>query len=249
MSVNSVISTRRVLNRELKKIGFLDFLNNYHKKKGKRNPMAELQIELKLSLQIPENGLSINNVLHQLRKFMAQLFFAILEAIFSAVEYRAIEVLQAAFPGRYVRNGLRAKPRQIRTAYGLFRYRLARVLDKERKKTFSPLSQTMGLPAYRRNMEDSAEGGIGLVCYLSYGKSVKEIDRILGTEMSKSALHREVQRFGQEICRWPDMKKIPYRYLMVDGTKVRLQETDDKGHGKKVEMRFRVGFSRGEAEV
>ena len=39
--------------------------------------MAELQIELKLSLQIPENGLSINNVLYQLRKFMAKLFFAI----------------------------------------------------------------------------------------------------------------------------------------------------------------------------
>ncbi|MBA7563060.1 hypothetical protein ES708_04713 [subsurface metagenome] len=201
MSVNPVISTRRVLNTELKKIGFLDFLNNYHKKKGKRNPMAELQIELKLSLQIPENGLGINNVLYQLRKFMAQLFFAILEAIVSAVEHRAIDVLQAAFPGRYVRNGLRAKPRQIRTAYGLFRYRLARVLDKETKKTLSPLSQAIGLPAYRRNMEESAEGGVGLVCHVSYGKSVREIDRILGTEMSKSALHREVQRFGREICR------------------------------------------------
>ena len=131
---------------------------------------------------------------------MAQLFFAILEVIVAAVEHRAIDVLQAAFPGRYVRNGLRAKPRQIRTAYGLFRYRLARVLDKETKKTLSPLSQAIGLPAYRRNMEESAEGGVGLVCHVSYGKSVREIDRILGTEMSKSALHREVQRFGREIC-------------------------------------------------
>ena len=60
MSVNPVISTRRVLNRELKKIGFLDFLNNYPKKKGKRNPIAELQIELKLGLQIPENGMPQN---------------------------------------------------------------------------------------------------------------------------------------------------------------------------------------------
>jgi len=25
---------------------------------------------------------------------------------------------------------------------------------------------------------------------------------------------------------------------MVDGTKVRLQQTDEKGHGKKVEMRW-----------
>jgi transposase-like protein len=200
--------------------------------------MAELQIELKLSFQIPQNGLSINNLLYQLRKFMAKLFFAILEAIFSAVEQRVIEALKASFPGRYVRNGLRRKPRQIRTAYGLFGYRVGRVLDKETKKTFSPLWQAIGLPAYRRTMEESTEGGMGLVCHLSYRKSVKEIDRVLGTEMSKSTLHREVQRFGQQICQWPDMKQIPYRYLMVDGTKVRLQETDEKGHGKKVEMRW-----------
>jgi hypothetical protein len=151
---------------------------------------------------------------------MAKLFFAILEAVFAAVEHRAIEALKATAPGRYVRNGRRRKTRQIRTAYGLFGYRMARVLDKETKKTWSPLWQAIGLPAYRRTMEESAEGGVGLVCHVSYGKSVKEIDRILGTQMSKSALHREVQRFGREICRWPEMKQIPYRYLMVDGTKV-----------------------------
>ncbi|MEE8403443.1 MAG: hypothetical protein V3R93_06790, partial [Candidatus Hydrothermarchaeaceae archaeon] len=43
------------------------------------------------------------------------------------------------------------------------------------------------------------------------------------------------------------MKNIPYRYLMVDGSKVRLQETDDKGHGKKVEMRWALA-SVGENE-
>jgi hypothetical protein len=216
-------------------------------KKEKRNPMAELRIELKLKVQIPENGLKINNLLYQLRKFMAQLFFAILGAIFSATEQKAIEALKAAFPGRYVKNGLRAKPRQIRTAYGLFGYRLARVLDKETGKSSTPLPEAIGLPAYRRHMEESGEGGIGLVCHVSYRKSVKEIDRILGTGMSKSTLHREVQRFGQEMCLWPEMKNIPYRYLMVDGTKVRLQETDAKGHGKKVEMRWALA-SVGEKE-
>jgi hypothetical protein len=168
MSVNPVIFTRRAKNTELKKIGFLNFLNNYRKKKGNRNPMAELQIELKLSLQIPENGLSITNLLYQLRKFTAWLFFAILEATFSAVEQRAIEGLKATFPGRYLRNGLRRKPQQIRTAYGLFGYRAGRVLDKETKKTFSPLWQAIGVPAYRRTMEESTEGGMGLVCHLSY---------------------------------------------------------------------------------
>ncbi len=65
--------------------------------------------------------------------------------------------------------------------------------------------------------------------------------------MSKSTLHRELQRFAQDMCLWPDMKNVPYRYLMVDGTKVRLQETDDKGHGKKVEVR-RALASVGENE-
>jgi len=211
--------------------------------------MAELQIELKLKVQIPENGLKINNLLYQLRKFMPQLFFALLRTIFSAIEQKAIEAVKSSVPGRYVKNGRSANPRQIRTAYGLFGYRLARVLDKETDKTLTPLPEAIRLPHYRRHMEESGEGGIGLVCHLSYRKSVKETDRLLGTNMSKSTLHREVQRFAQDMCQWPDIKNIPYRYLMVDGTKVRLQETDDKGHGKKVEMRFRFGFFGREGEV
>jgi len=209
--------------------------------------MNELHIELTLKIQIPEKGVKINNIVYQLRQFMAQLFFAILRAIFSAIEQKAIEALKNTVPGRYVKNGRRANQRQIRTAYGLFGYWLARVLDKETGKTLTPLSEAIGLPQYRRHIEESGEGGIGLVCHLSYRKSVKEIDRIIGTDMSKSTLHREVQRFAQDICLWPDMKNIPYRYLMVDGTKVRLQEVDDKGHGKKVEMRWALA-STGEKE-
>jgi len=46
ISVDPVISTRRGEKTELKKIGFIDFLNNYRKKKGKRNPIAAVvQIE------------------------------------------------------------------------------------------------------------------------------------------------------------------------------------------------------------
>ncbi|MCL0088076.1 hypothetical protein M1N86_01780, partial [Dehalococcoidia bacterium] len=66
----------------------------------------------------------------------------------------------------------------------------------------------------------------------------KEVDRILGTDISKSTLHRQVQVFARDRCNWPDLRKVPYRFLMVDGTKVRLQEVDQKGHGKKVEMRW-----------
>ena len=48
--------------------------------------MVEIHIDLKLSVKIPQEGIKINNLLYQLRKFMAELYFGILKAIFSAVE-------------------------------------------------------------------------------------------------------------------------------------------------------------------
>lgn len=196
--------------------------------------MAEITIDLKLSIKIPEEGIKINNLLYQLRKFLAQLYFAILKAICSAVEDDTIAKLKGSSPGRYVRNGRQSNHRQIRTAYGLFRYQMARVRDKETHRTLTPLPDAIGLPRYRRHVTETGEGGIGLVCHLSYRRSVKEIDRLLGTGMSKSTLHRQVQDFAQDKCHWPDLKKVPYRFLMVDGTKVRLQEWGKDGKKRKV---------------
>jgi len=207
--------------------------------------MAEIHIDLKLTIKIPQEGIKINNLLYQLKKFMAELYFGILKAIFSAVEEKAIARLKQAFPGRYVRNGRQGNHRQIRTVYGLFRYQMARVWDKETHKTQTPLSEAIGLPRYRRHMTGTGEGGIGLVCHLSYRKSVKEVDRILGTNMSKSTLHRQVQEFARDMCDWPNLKKVPYRFLMVDGTKVRLQTKAQPSI--KVPMRWALA-SLGEKE-
>jgi len=102
--------------------------------------MTEIQIDLKLSIKIPQEGIKINNLLYQLRKFMAELYFRILKAIFSAVEEKAIARLKEVSPRRYVRNGRQRNHRQIRTAYGLVRYQMARVWDKEIHKTLTPLS-------------------------------------------------------------------------------------------------------------
>ena len=42
--------------------------------------MAEIQIDLKLTVEVPQKEIKINNLLYQLRKFMLQLFFGILQA-------------------------------------------------------------------------------------------------------------------------------------------------------------------------
>lgn len=169
---------------------------------------------------------------------MVELYFGILRAVFSAIEERAIEKLKEAFPGRYVRNGRSSTARQLNTPYGVFKYRLARILDKLESKTFAPLPESIGLAPYRYHPEVTGKDGIGLVCKLSYRNSTEEINKVLGTEISKSTLHRQVQEFGSEVCNLPDLKAIPYRFLMVDGTKVRLQETDSNGKAKKVTMRW-----------
>ena len=179
---------------------------------------------------------------------MAEVFFGILRTIFSAVEEDAIAKLKMQSPGRYVRNGRQSGERQIRTSYGPFQYKLARVYDKQTHKTLTPLSDAIGLPRYCRHMKEAAEGGIGLVCHLSYRRSAKEIDRILGTGMSKSTLHRQVQEFSRDMCDWPDLKEVPYRFLMVDGTKVRLQQQDEKGQSKKVEMRWALASLKEEGK-
>lgn len=207
--------------------------------------MAEIQIDLKLNIKVPQEGIKVNNLLYQLRKFMSQLYFALLKAVFSAVEDQAIARLKQASPKRYIRNGRQRNHRQIRTAYGLFRYQIARIWDKETRKTLTPLLDAIGLPRYRRHVMETGEGGIGLVCHVSYRKSVKEVDRILGTGMSKSTLHRQVQKFAHDACHWPDLKKVPYRFVMADGTGVRLQTK--KRHTRKAEMRW-VLASLGEKE-
>jgi len=208
--------------------------------------MAEIRIDLKLTVMIPEKGIKINNLLFQLRKFMVCLYFGILKAILSAVEDKAVANLKKISAGRYIRNG--QQERQMRTSYGLFRYRMAKVLDKVTGKTLTPLTSAVGIPAYRRHVEETGEGGIGLVCHLSYRKGAKEVDRILGTGMSKSTLHRQLQEFAQEMCEWPDLKKVPYRFLMVDGTGVRLQETGSDGkNSRTVSMRWALA-SLGEEE-
>lgn len=204
--------------------------------------MGEILLKIEVSLKMSEDGVKINNLLYQLRKFMKVLYFGILREVFKALEYKAIKELQEKHPERYVKNGKRYKPRHIKTSYGIFDYKLALVLDKEEKKTITPLPESIGLSAYVRNTKEAAEGGSGLVCHLSYRKSSSEVERIVGTEISKSELHREIQQLGEHIGEWQDLRKTPYRFLMVDGTGVRLQGSD-----KKTEMRWALA-STGEKD-
>lgn len=210
--------------------------------------MREIRLNLTLEFRVPEAGLNINGILHGMKDAMPRIFFAVLECLFAAREEQEIEKLQREFPGRYVHNGHRTNERQLRTSFGVFGYRLALVRDKLTGKTIVPLLACGFLPRYVRYTKESVEGPIGLAVHLSYRRSVKEIRRICAQAATPSArtVHRRLQQFAQAECNWPCLKKVRYRFLMVDGTAVRLQgpRGAKRPHG---EMRWGLA-SRGEEE-
>jgi len=210
--------------------------------------MRVVQIELTLQFKMPENGLNVNGVIMSLRQASVQIFFALMKCLFSAVEQIAIEKMIGKFPGRYTHNGSQPGTRQLRTSLGLFQYRPAQLYDKVAKKTVVPLRLIGFLPKNRRYTDEATEGGIGAAVHISYRLSSQEMGRIREQAPAASAntLHRRLQEFAQKKCSWPDLKKIPYRFLIVDGTKVRLQGHmgANLGHG---EMRWALA-SQGEGQ-
>lgn len=201
--------------------------------------MRQIQIDLTLVFRMPESSLNVNGLLMGLRKASAQIFFALLKALVAAVEESTIDQMMAKDPERYVRNGYQPNVRQLRTSLGPFFYRLAQLYDKVEKKTTVPLRASGFLPRNRRYTEEAMEAGIGQVVHVSYRCSSKEVARIREQAPAACAmtLHRRLQEFAQEKCQWTSLKKIPYRFLMVDGTKVRLQGDNGAAH-KDGEMRW-----------
>jgi len=173
-----------------------------------------------------------------LRNASSEIFFALLKALFSAIGEEIIEQMQKKFPSRYIHNGHQRKARELWTSFGPFHYYLAQLYDKLSKKTVLPLRENGFLPKYRRYTKEAMEAGIIFAVHLSYRWSSKEIARICEQALSTSAsaLHPHLQEFAEQKCSWLNLKKVPYRFLMVDGTKVRLQGYRGTKMGKS-EMR------------
>lgn len=188
--------------------------------------MREVKINLTLNFRMPENEVNVNGVIMGIRKGIGPICSAIMECLISAVEQQTIERMTSQHPGRYIHNGHKTSSRKLRTSLGLFQYRLAQLYDKVEKKTVVPLRLSGFLPNNRQYTDEAMEGGIGSAVHLSYHWSAKEMARLREQAPAASAmtLHRRLQEFAREECSWPDLKNVPYRFLMVDGTKVRLQE-------------------------
>lgn len=194
--------------------------------------MSKIEMNLTLTLSIPEEGINVNGLLFGLKKMSSQIMLGILKILFQAIEDRAITELKETVPHRFIRYG-KQKARTLKTSFGPLKYAFSRVKNLDTNHIRIPLREVLKVPKYRRYQDESMEPGIGLAVHLSYGRSDKEVDRILGSSSSRWTLWRRLGEFSDQRCAFRDMKKIPYVFLLVDGTGVHLQESGGRDVGQK----------------
>ena len=205
----------------------------------------EFQINLTLKFKIPKEEITINSVLYTVSQCSKEVDKAIAKALLAGIEEKAIAEKLKAEPG-YALNGHQSTERQIKASFGSFGYRCAQLYDRLNGKTIIPLQEKLKWPSYCRYMNEAVASCSSLVTDVSFRKAVKEASRMTGTEVSATTFHRMFQIFAEGYCQWPEQKDIPYRFLMGDGTPIRIQDGRGRSLGKK-EMRWAMG-STGEGQ-
>jgi len=198
--------------------------------------MSEIQIDLTLTFNIPDEGLNVNGLLFGLKNSNSQIMLGILKTLLTAIEQRAIQELKNDDEDRYIRNG-RQRARTLKTSFGSLQYRFAQIKDQHTDTTIVPLREALKIPKYRRYQDESMESAVGLAVHLSFNRSDKEVTRIRGSGASKWTVWRRLHEFSDRKCQFENMKKIPYTFLMPDGTGVHLQGSKGKDLGQK-QMRW-----------
>ena len=199
--------------------------------------MGEITLDLRLVVTVPEKGLTIKGLISGLKEGAPQIHEAILTTLMKAIEEKVVAHWVQKDPVRYRRNGTQSKARQLKSSLGPIRYRLAQMVDRKTGKSFTPLVSALSIPAHDHYLEEALEPAIGLVVHVSFRRAASEVERIQSQSVGHTTVHRRLQEFAQTHNPFGEMKEIPFRFLLVDGTKVRLQGAGGKDLGQ-VEMRW-----------
>jgi transposase-like protein len=185
--------------------------------------MDELEIKIALSYKVPESDLTLNGILRGLQEDQNTLMKTIVRTILSALEERAIQEYRTRQPDRYYRHGHQPRSRKFITSFGPIHYRLAQLLDRQTGNIFPPLAERLSILSYKQYQREALEAAVGQVIHLSYRMAEKEVRRIKGYAPGRSTLHRCVKELAEGYGQWPCYKHRDFKFLMVDGTKVKRQ--------------------------
>lgn len=201
--------------------------------------MSEIMIDLRLRFRIPDTHLTINSLIYGVKESSQEIHATIIGTLMRALEEKVIEEMMHTNPGRYKRNGYQRNARALKSSLGTIRFRFAQLLDiqGDRKHTIIPLAALLAIPSYTHYLDESLEPAIGLAVHASYRRSTSEIERIQGITMSHTTVHRRLQHFAAHHNPFGNLKDKPFRFLLVDGTKVHLQGPSGEDFGQ-TEMRW-----------
>jgi hypothetical protein len=208
-----------------------------HTQREESNPLGAITLELRLVFQIPESGLTINGLIGGLKEAVGEIHGAILGNLMRALEERLINGMIQNDPARYRRNGSQSKPRYLKSSLGSVADRFAQLKDRQSGRSLMPLVEALAISAYDHYLEEALEPGIGLSVHVSYRRATSEVERLGGQSMSHSTVHTRLQKFARSHDPFGPMKDRPFRFLVVDGTKLHLQGPAGKDLGQ-VEMRW-----------
>jgi hypothetical protein len=198
--------------------------------------MSKIEINLAVTFNIPDEGINVNGLLVGLKKASSKIMLCIVKALFDAIEQNAVSKMKHMQISKIICYG-RTRPKILKTSFGPLTYGFQKLKNKETNQIFIPLRDELKIPTYRQYQDESMEGAIGLAAHLSYTRSDKEVTRIRGSGASRWTVWRRLQEFSDSQCSFPDFRKIPYRFLLVDGTGVHLQGPGGADIGQK-QMRW-----------
>ncbi len=199
--------------------------------------MGEITLDLRLVIKIPKSRLTINSLIQGLKESSSDIHGGILSTLLQALEEKVLDHWLQKDPDRYRRNGCQSKPRQLKCSLGTISYRFAQVVDRKKGKTFMPLAQALSIPAHDHFLEEAMEPSIGLAVHVSFRRATSEVERLQRQSMSHTTVHRRLREFAQNHSPFGERKDIPFRFLIVDGTKVHLQGSRGADLGQ-AEMRW-----------
>jgi len=187
--------------------------------------MDELEIKIVFAYKVPEKGLTLNGILRGLQEDQNKLMRNMVNAILAAMEKKTIKEYISSHPDRYFRHGKQPQERKLITSFGAIHYRLAQLYDRQTRRVFPPLVQKLSILPYKQYQREALEAAVGQVIHLSYRLGEKEVRRIKGYAPGKSTLHRCIKELADHFGQWPCYRHRSFKFLMVDGTKVKRQES------------------------
>ncbi len=208
--------------------------------------MNTIYISVVLKFSIRDFPLSLYEIFLVIHQVMNKLGKRLAEEFFKRLEKEAEQSLKE--------RGCVRHSYQERTFHGI----LGRITLKFLKVKYPDgkikyaLGDRVAFPSYVRYTEDAFEPGLGLLPHVSYKRSSLEVKRINGSSPGKSTLHRRLHTIASQVEVHPAEKVRGYRYLIVDGTGAKFQQSI-RGKPKKVktypgELRI-VYASKGIGEV